>query len=210
VSSQRVYEAGAAYTRRVPKLWTDTVEAHRQEVREAILDATGALAAEHGLLVVTMSQIAEETGIGRATLYKYFPDVESILLAWHDRQVAAHLAYLADVRDRAVDAKARLTAVLEAFALLSRRSPGHADSDFAAIVHRQEHVARAQREVHTMIRDLVSEAAAAGDVRDDVPAPELASYCLAALNAAREHRSKVASRRLVSLILAGLRPPSSD
>jgi Bacterial regulatory proteins, tetR family len=46
----------------------------------------------------TMSQIAEETGIGRATLYKYFPDVEAILLAWHDRQIAAHIAYLEEVR----------------------------------------------------------------------------------------------------------------
>jgi AcrR family transcriptional regulator len=37
-----------------------------------------------------MSQIAAETGIGRATLYKYFPDVEAILVAWHERQVAEH------------------------------------------------------------------------------------------------------------------------
>jgi AcrR family transcriptional regulator len=64
---------------------------HRREVRDAILDTMAALVAEHGLLGVTMSQIAEETGIGRATLYKYFPDVEAILLAWHDRQFTAHI-----------------------------------------------------------------------------------------------------------------------
>jgi len=73
----------------VPKLWNETIEEHRREVREAILDTTVALVAEHGLLSVTMSQIAEETGIGRATLYKYFPDVEAILLAWHERQINA-------------------------------------------------------------------------------------------------------------------------
>jgi AcrR family transcriptional regulator len=56
----------------MPKLWNETIEAHRREVRDAILDNTAALVAEHGLLSVTMSQIAEETGIGRATLYKYF------------------------------------------------------------------------------------------------------------------------------------------
>ena len=72
-----------------------------------------------------MSQIAEETGIGRATLYKYFPDVEAILLAWHDRQIAAHLAYLSEVRDQAGDAGERLEAVLEAYALLSSHSRGH-------------------------------------------------------------------------------------
>jgi AcrR family transcriptional regulator len=39
-----------------------------------------------------MSDIAEATGIGRATLYKYFLDLETILSAWHQRQVEAHLA----------------------------------------------------------------------------------------------------------------------
>ena len=49
------------------------------------------LAAERGRRAVTMSPIAEETGIGRATLYKYFAGVEEILLAWHERQIIAHL-----------------------------------------------------------------------------------------------------------------------
>jgi AcrR family transcriptional regulator len=191
----------------VPKLWTETIEAHRRQVRDAILDTTAALVAEHGLLAVTMSQIAEETGIARATLYKYFPDVEAILLAWHDRQISAHLAYLADVRGQAVGAAERLHAVLEAYALLSRDSRGHRDTDYGAFLHRDERVARAQHEVHTMIRDLLIEATKTGDVRDDVPPDELASYCLHALAGASSQRSKAAVRRLVSVTLAGLRPP---
>ena len=79
----------------MPKLWTETIEAHRRAVHEAVLDTTAALVAEHGLRAVTMSQIAEQTGIGRATLYKYFPDVEAILVAWHDRHVSGHLEQLA-------------------------------------------------------------------------------------------------------------------
>ncbi|TJV36742.1 MAG: helix-turn-helix transcriptional regulator, partial [Mesorhizobium sp.] len=55
----------------MPKLWNETIDAHRRAVRDACLDTTAALVAEHGLLSVTMSKIAEETGIGRATLYKY-------------------------------------------------------------------------------------------------------------------------------------------
>ena len=111
----------------MPKLWNATIEAHRREVRDAILDAAAALVAEHGLLSVTMSRIAAETGIGRATLYKYFPDVEAVLLAWHDRQVTGHLQYLADVRDQAGDARERLKAVLEAYAHIHREQPvlGH-------------------------------------------------------------------------------------
>lgn len=79
----------------VPKLWSGTIEAHRRAVRNATLDATAALVTEHGLRSVTMSQIAEDTGIGRATLYKYFSSVEAILVAWHERHLtSADLASL--------------------------------------------------------------------------------------------------------------------
>ncbi|HZA21251.1 MAG TPA: helix-turn-helix domain-containing protein, partial [Dehalococcoidia bacterium] len=83
---------------------------------EQALDTTAALVAEHGLASVTMSQIAEETGIGRATLYKYFSDVEAILVAWHDRQVTGHLAHLVELRNQVGDASERLRTVLEAYA----------------------------------------------------------------------------------------------
>ncbi len=191
----------------MPKLWTQTIETHRREVRDAILDTTAALVAEHGLLTVTMSQIAEETGIGRATLYKYFPDVEAILLAWHDRQIEGHLAHLSDVRDRADGAGERLEAVLEAYARLSRHSRGHQDAGFADLLHRDERIGRAQRQVQEMIRDLVAAAAKEGEVRDDVPPDELATYCVHALAGAGSQRSKAAVDRLVSVTLAGLRPP---
>ena len=191
----------------MPKLWTETIESHRREVRDAILDTTAALVAEHGLLSVTMSRIAEETGIGRATLYKYFPDVEAILRAWHQRQITGHLEYLAEVRDQAGEPGERLEAVLKAYALISRESRGHHDTEFAAFLHRDEQVARAQHQVHDMIRGLLIEAAETGDVRGDVAPDELASYCLHALAGASRQRSKAAVRRLLTVTLAGLRPP---
>jgi AcrR family transcriptional regulator len=190
----------------VPKLWNDTIEAHRRAVRDAALDTTAALVAEHGLRSVTMSQIAEETGIGRATLYKYFSDVEAILFAWHERQITGHLQQLAEVRDQAGDAGQRLEAVLEAWALIAHESRGHHDSELVAFLHRDERVARAQQQLRHMIRDLLTEAAAAGDLRDDVAPDELASYCLHALTAASSLPSKAAVRRLVTVTLAGLHP----
>lgn len=194
------------YTSAVPKLWTETIEAHRREVHDAIVDTTAALVTEHGLLSVTMSQIAQETGIGRATLYKYFPDVEAILRAWHERQIAGHLAYLAEVRDRGGAPRDRLEAVLEAFAHISAGSRDHHDTELAAFLHRDERVSRAQHQVHEMIRGLLTEAATTGDVRDDVSPDELAAYCLNALAGASRQRSKAAVRRLVMVTLDGLRP----
>jgi AcrR family transcriptional regulator len=189
----------------VPKLWNETIESHRREVRDAIMDATAGLVAEQGLLSVTMSQIAEETGIGRATLYKYFSDVEAILLAWHDRQISSHLDSLIEVRDRADGAGERLAAVLEAFALISHESHGHRDGELATFLHRDERVVRAQQQLRAMISDLLRESATAGEIRDDVSPDELASYCLHALGAASSLASKAAVRRLVVVTLAGLR-----
>src|SRR5207244_4508864 len=129
----RCLDIVVTYTEVMPKLWNDTIETHRREVRDATLNTTAALVAKHGLRSVTMSQIAEETGIGRATLYKYYPDVEAILVAWHERHVTTHLEQLAALRDRVSGAGERLKAVLEAYALI--RHQRHA-TELEVLLHR--------------------------------------------------------------------------
>ena len=189
----------------MPKLWNDTIAAHRDAVRDATLDATAALVAEHGLTGVTMSQIAKQSGIGRATLYKYFPDIESILAAWHERHIDGHLRHLTEVSEHASSPSRRLEAVLREYATISRE---HADggSELASLLHRGEHVIRAQSHLHRFLTALVSDAAERGEVRDDTPAAELAAYCLHALTAASGMPTKAALDRLVSVTVAGLRP----
>ncbi|EPD69596.1 TetR/AcrR family transcriptional regulator [Streptomyces sp. HGB0020] len=186
----------------MPKLWNETIAEHRRTVREATLETTAALVAEHGLASVTMSQIAKETGIGRATLYKYFPDVESILAAWHEGHVSAHLEHLTRIRDRAGTPGERLAAVLQAYADITHERPQH--TEIAAVVHRGEHLAHAEQHLNALVRDLITDAAQAGDIRDDVAPAELASYCLHALGAAGGLPSKAAVHRLVAVTLAGL------
>lgn len=190
----------------MPKLWTETVEAHRAAVRDAILDTTAALVTAHGLASVTMSQIAEQTGIGRATLYKYFPDVDAILVAWHHRHVAGHLTQLAHLANQPGDAGNRLEAVLRAYAFIAYHRGRHG-TDLAALVHRAEHVAQAQQQLIDLIRDLLIEVAATGNLRDDAPPEELAGYCLHALTAASSLHSQAAVQRLVTVTLSGLRAP---
>jgi AcrR family transcriptional regulator len=186
----------------MPKLWNETIEAHRREVRDAILDTAAVLVTEHGLLSVTMSQIAEATGIGRATLYKYFTGVEAILMAWHERQVSRHFAQLTALGDQGGEAGARLAAVLEAYALIVYE---HHSTELAALGHRGEHSARAQHQLRHLIRDLLTKAAASGDVRADIAPDELTNFCLHALSAASSLPSKAAVRRLITVTLAGLR-----
>lgn len=140
-------------------------------------------------------------------MYKYFPDVDAVLLAWHERQIGGHLRRLEEVRDAAGSPGERLERVLEAYALITQGSHGRHDADLAALLHRDEHVARGERHLRDLVRSLVADAAATGDVRDDIAADELANYCLHAIAAAGSLNSKAAVRRLVELTLASLRTP---
>ena len=201
---QCVSTAAARTAEPVPKLWNETIEEHRRAVHDAILETTAVLVSEHGLAPVTMSKIAPEGGIGRATLYKYFPDVEAIMVAWHDRHIARHLRQLTEARDAATPA-GRLEAVLTAFALIQHQ---HHDTELpVALLHRGEHVARARQQLQDLVSDLLAEGAQAGSVRSDIAPGELAGYCLHALTAAGSLPSETAVRRLLAVTMTGLRPP---
>ncbi len=187
----------------MPKLWNETIDEHRRAVHEATLDAAANLVAEQGLISITMVSVAEKTGISRATLYKYFPSVESILLAWHERHVQGHLEFLETVRDGSVGAQRRLEAVLKAYAFLSY-SPH--TGEIASFLHRGAHFTHAQEQVNALIRDLIVEGVAAGAVRSDLPPDELVGFCMRALTAAKSPTKEVVLR-LVLVILDGLSVP---
>lgn len=217
----------------MPRLWAATIEAHRHEVRDAVVETAAALVGEHGLAKVTMAGIAENAGIGRATLYKYVPDVEAILVAWHERHVERHLRALAEARARAAGPMERLDAVLAAYAAIvferagghgsgrrqasreahrhgARAGPGHSGQphreEIAALVHRTDHTARAERRLSDLMRDVLRDAAGSGAVRQDVAPEELAAFCLHALAAAGAVPSRAAVDRLVRVTGDALRP----
>lgn len=191
----------------MPKIWNATIESHRVAVRQAVLDTTAALVVEGGLSAATMSQIAERAGIGRATLYKYFPDVEAILVAWHQDQVAAHIAQLTELQTGRGDAWDRLEAVLFGYAQIARHRSRHHGGDLSALVHRDENVLRAEHQLIDLFSGLLTEVAQAGRLRGDVPPKELAQFCIHALGTAGSLRSEAAVLRLVDVTLSALHGP---
>ncbi|HZA32683.1 MAG TPA: TetR/AcrR family transcriptional regulator [Propionibacteriaceae bacterium] len=192
----------------MPQLWAETVEAHRAEVREAILNAAGDLLRRRGLLGVTMSDLAAAAGIGRATLYKYFPDVEQVVTSWHERQVAAHLAELAAIREQPGDSVQRLRAVSLAYGRICQQRQQHGDAELRAALHRHRPAGDRPDQLVAIFADLIVEAAASGAVRGDVPPDELAAYCISALEAASAATTPAALMRLVDLVWAGLTRPA--
>ena len=186
----------------MPKVWGETIEAHRREVKDAVLDAAASLVAEVGLTELSMSAVAERSGIGRATLYRYFPTLDAILVAWHEREVGRHLAELERAASGNGAAVERLRAVLLAYA--HRLGHGH-HGDMAAALHRTDHVAAGHARLEGFVSDLVARGAAEGALRRDVAPRELALFCIHALSAASSLRSRAAIERLLDVTLDGLR-----
>lgn len=188
----------------MPKLWEESIDEHRRTVNLAITEAAWQLAEEQGPLTVTMSQVASAAGIGRATLYKYFPDVESILVAHHAHHVEAHLRTLEQVRADSGPVGRRLVALVHSYALIRFSRARHSFSDVNALVHRGPALADAERRLRHVFSALIGEAAAADLVRTDVSSEELAAYCLHAVSAAVEAPDLEQLEHLVRLVLDGL------
>lgn len=95
--------------------------------------------------------------------------------------------------------------MLEAYALIARER-GHHGGELTTLLHREEHVVQAQQQLIALIRRLLTEAADAGQVRNDVAPQELAVYCLHALAAAASLPSEASVRRLVQVVVSALGP----
>jgi AcrR family transcriptional regulator len=201
---QTVSERDAVYGALMPQ-WAETVQAHREEVRDAIVAAAGELVGSRGLFAVSMSHIAAAAGIGRATLYKYFPDVEQVMAAWHERQVAAHLAQLTAIREQPGDSAERLRAVINEYGRICQHRQQHG-AQLIAAMHRGGPPEDLQNQLVSIVSGLITEAAAAGAVRQDVPPNELAAYCINALEAAGAASTPAGLARLVDVVWAGLAP----
>ena len=57
----------------------------QRSTRDAILDATDSLLARYGYKKMTIDDLAAEVGIGKGTVYLYFPSKEEIVLSHIDR-----------------------------------------------------------------------------------------------------------------------------
>ena len=68
--------------------------ADKEERRQALLDAAEALYLEHPDRMANVAEVAEAAGLGKGTVYLYFPSKEEMLLALHERHVTTFFAEL--------------------------------------------------------------------------------------------------------------------
>ena len=123
--------------------WDDALSEHRQRQAEHIAASAMAIIAGVGVSALTMSAIASEADISRQTLYKYFPDVDAVLLGM-TRLSEAMESDLSERVERAEDATAGLLLFVEAS--LAAAAVGHPSP--AALASTLPPEARASLQAH--------------------------------------------------------------
>ncbi|QWF82469.1 TetR/AcrR family transcriptional regulator [Amycolatopsis sp. CA-230715] len=152
--------------------WQSAVETHKARYREQIIDAAIELIADDGVTKTSMAKLAQHAGVGRATLYKYFPDVESALLAHVGREIDVCEARLDEViaehEDPLEQLRACVRALLDYFASRQHRvgwaSLDKADLSAKAMATLREEMTRLHKAIIATLRDGI----AAGRMRKEL------------------------------------------
>ncbi|WP_199701662.1 TetR/AcrR family transcriptional regulator [Jiangella rhizosphaerae] len=140
----------------------------RDHIAAGILDTAAAVLAERGESV-SMADIAQAAGVGRATLYRYFPTREALLLGLTRAAFEELSGRIAAAELDAVPLREGLARAARAFIA--------AGSRYAAVVHvgktYVEDPAEFDRAVAEPVRALIRRGVADRDLRADVPAEVL-------------------------------------
>lgn len=156
--------------------WDDTLDQHRSRYRERIIDAAIDLVAEQGAAKSSMAALAQRAGVGRATVYKYFPSIEHALLAHVEREVKETSRRLESICEESSDSLLRLRGYidtqLDLFAGQRHRlgwsTIDQADLSAAAMLSFREHIEK----LETPLVEILNGGMAHGTFRPDMD-PEL-------------------------------------
>ncbi|BBZ78790.1 TetR family transcriptional regulator [Mycolicibacterium anyangense] len=162
--------------------WGADLPTSDDQARDRLLDAAEACYAERGLDATKMTHIANKAGVHRSTVYSYFPNRDAVLAECFLRAVTAVL----DATQRCWETDEPFADQLVSSCMVgiaaARESPTMRMFTFDDKLGRTYHAASASEKWQSRLREVLGErfadAAARGDVRDDV-APETMAYWVA-------------------------------
>jgi AcrR family transcriptional regulator len=172
--------------------------------RDLILDAADAVFAEHGV-TAPLDLVVERARVGRATLYRNFPDRAALMEALLDRTL---LALEEQAAARAGDDDL-LFVLFERFAYLIVESP--AVTDYWRTVDANHPIRKAARErVASIFRAPLARAIDAGLCRPDLRLTDIslvAGMLGASLRGGSPADRRALAKRALELLRGGLAPP---
>ena len=159
----------------------------------------------------SMRAIAREAGVGIATLYRHFPTRESLVDAVYQDQVQRLTAGARELLRQLPSDKA-MRRWMDLFADWLATKHGMLDTLLAMIESGEIAHTETRAELLDAITTILDAGRAAGDLRADVSAEDVAASLLGILTVAGKRENRAQAGRLLDLLMDGLRPraPGGD
>ncbi|WP_328643957.1 TetR/AcrR family transcriptional regulator [Amycolatopsis sp. NBC_00348] len=154
----------------------------------------------------SMRAIAREAGVGIATLYRHFPTRESLVDAVYRDQVG-RLTTGARELTEGLPPAAAMRRWMDLFGDWIATKNGMLDTLLAMIDAGEIAHAQTRTELLTAITTILDAGRAAGDLRADVTAEDIAASLIGIFTVAPRPEQEAKAGRLLDLLMDGLRPP---
>jgi AcrR family transcriptional regulator len=187
-----------------PSSGSRPLRADAERNRRRLLSAAGELFAEKGLCV-GLDEVARHAGVGVATAYRRFSDKQELIEALFEERIA-HVVALAERALVAEDPWAGLVQFMEGAVRMHACDRGLKQLVFGNEVSAAR-LEAGRRRIHPLVAQLVERAQAAGSLRDDVTATDLAllQFILSGAADFTTSAGPELSQRYLTIMLDGLR-----
>jgi AcrR family transcriptional regulator len=195
----------------MPKISASSLAAHRAGMVDRLLDAFGELLTTKGYDGVSLAAVAGAAGLARTAIYNYFPDRESILVAWTDREVQRTIeateAQLAHASSSTEKIRTFVRFQLEAFAT-AHLPPGQEVAQLLGPETYQRFMSHVAP-LEGVLKDILAEGVASKEFLDVDPVTTVPMVlaCMGAERvplATKSHDLEEASERVTGFILRAL------
>jgi AcrR family transcriptional regulator len=153
----------------------------------------------------SMRAIAREAGVGIATLYRHFPTRESLVDAVYQDQVVRLTAGARELLGQLPPAAA-MRHWMDLFGEWIATKNGMLDTLLAMIESGEIAHAQTRTELLTAITTILDAGCAAGDLRPDVTAEDIAASLIGIFTVAPQPEHEAKANRMLNLLMDGLRP----
>lgn len=171
--------------------------------REKLVAVAAAAFAEHGVNT-SLEEIARRAGVGIGTLYRHFPTREHLVETVYRREVDL-LCHASEDLARRLPPDEALAQWMQSLVGYTATKRGMSDSLRILFDADSEIFADSPSRIARALESLVAAAAAAGTIRKDVAAADVLQALFGIYSAPATPDWEARSRRIVSLIMDGLR-----
>jgi AcrR family transcriptional regulator len=154
-----------------------------------------------------MRAIAREAGVGIATLYRHFPTMESLVDAVYQSQVVRLTTGACELLSQLPPAAA-MRRWMDLFGDWIATKNGMLDTLLAMIATGEIAHEQTRIEILVAITTILDAGCAVDDLRRDVTAEEIAASLIGIFTVAPKSQREALARRLLDLLMDGLRSPA--